>query len=368
VNAVQSVLIRSTAGGFEPRIIFAQRLLEETIGYVSRITWLRSSQDEAFLGKNSDNVFRLQAAYGRGWKNTFSHFLFFFFVLRRLHSLKPKVIYACDLDTLLPALVWSANKKVIIVFDQYDPFSARTKNNFMQWMINKFEYFITKKADIKIAANRSRVPQNKRETWYEIKNIYPVSIPSTTTKKTAPPLVILYGGILSIDRGLVACAEAISQEPDWEFHLYGQGLMSSVLNARNFHNVFVYAPVPHDQLIQLASESSLYLATYDPARAHNRATASNKLFEAAQLGVPLLTSKGTEIGREAESFNLGWSVTYNSISEIRAVLKEFSVNSTAIGDTLSGNLNSYYESNLEESRLEVSKVKSRIKYLLGDQM
>jgi glycosyltransferase involved in cell wall biosynthesis len=280
--------------------------------------------------------------------------------------MKPKVIYACDLDTLLPALIWRQNKKAIIVFDQYDPFSARINKSYLQWIVDKFEYSVAKKADIRIAANQSRVPKKKRDAWHEIKNIYPLNLPSTAIPKAARPLVLFYGGILSIDRGLMACAEAISQEPEWEFHLYGQGLIFSALNSRNFPNVFVHSPVPHDHLMQLAGKSNLYLATYDPGRAHNRSTASNKLFEAAQLGVPLLTSKGTELGLEIESFNLGWSVAFNNISDIRSVLQSFTTNTTNFDGVLRENLNLYYKSHLEKSKLETIKIKSRIKYLLGE--
>ena len=170
-----------------------------------------------------------------------------------------------------------------------------------------------------------------------------------------------------MDRGLIACAEAISHEPQWEFHLYGQGEVASSLTARKYRNVFVHAPVPHDYLIKLASEATIYLAMYDPARAHNRFTASNKLFEAAQLGVPILTSKDTELGNEITYFNLGWSVSYNNISDIRSVLQEFVIKKTRMDETLRANLNSYYKSNLEIQSLEAIKVKSGIQHLVGGQ-
>ena len=345
---------------------FAQRLLEDSAGSVSIVTWVRSSQDEIFLGSNPDNVLRLKAAYGRGWKNTFGHLKFFTFVIKRLYALKPQIVYACDLDTLIPSLIWRANKRAVVIFDQFDPFSSRTNNHLLQQVVDKFECFIAKKSDIRIVANKSRIPQHMSDAWHEIKNIHPINIPLRTNSNNVGPRVLFYGGILSMDRGLIACAEAISHEPQWEFHLYGQGEISSLLAARKYRNVFVHKPVPHKFLIELASGANLYLATYDPARRQNRSTASNKLFEAAQLGIPLLTSKGTDIGDETATFNLGWSVIYNSISDIRTVLREYSEQISTSSEIYKKNLNSFYESNIEKSELETRKIKSRLRYLLGE--
>ena len=360
----QSVLIRSTTGWFEPRFKSAEKLLVELFGPALPITWSRTLNDDLVELSNWENVFRVKAGYGRGWRNLIHHLAFFFFVIRRLNVIQPRLIYACDLDTLLPSLIWRFNKNCLIIYDQFDPLSARTKSKSLGFLMNKFEYKLSGLSDVQITANRLRIPQNLRESWFEIKNLFPIGAP-TTSSKSDFPLVLFYGGILSEDRGLLACADAISKEKDWEFHLYGQGDLSKTLTSKNFANVFVHQPVTHDELMSLASGSHLFLAMYDPSLSHNVFTASNKLFEAAQLGSPILTNNGTSIGFFTVQAKLGWTVTYNDTEEIRQVLREVSKASLSTQKTLTNNLLSFYSSQKIEKDAELDRISIRIKALLG---
>lgn len=360
----QSVLIRSTVGGFEPRFRSAQELLSELFDSVSPIVWSRTPKDSIFLESQSENILQIPAGYGRGKRNFFSHLKFFFFIMRRLRIIRPQLIYACDLDTLIPSLFWAMNRKVIVVFDQFDPLSARISNPFLSFIVDKIEYLSAQNSQIRISANKFRVPKNQRDDWFELKNVYSFRSNLNGTSKITPPYILFYGGILSQDRGLLACADVVSQEPDWEFHLYGQGVVSTLLANRKYKNVILHEPLPHEELIQLAKNSDLFLAMYDPSRSHNRFTASNKLFEAAQLGRPLLANTNTHIGETVASFNLGWTVNYNNEKEIRKVLREVIENSISPDQSKSSNLKLYFKLEVEKHDRELDVIKSSIKILL----
>jgi glycosyltransferase involved in cell wall biosynthesis len=84
----------------------------------------------------------------------------------------------------------------------------------------------------------------------------------------------------------------------------------------------MHEPVVHEELMRIAKNADLFLAMYDPSRSNNQFTASNKLFEAAQLGVPLLTSRNTQLGDVVDDHNLGWTVKHEVTKEISAVLSE----------------------------------------------
>jgi glycosyltransferase involved in cell wall biosynthesis len=322
VKPCQSVLIRSTSGGFEPRFESAREFLKGFGDPVTPIIWSRTVRDYVFLDCESENVFEIQANYGRGWRNLFSHLKFSLFILRRLQVIKPKLIYACDMDTLLPSLIWALNKKVVIVFDQFDPLSIRTRNRFLSLIIGRLEIYLSKKSDIKITANKLRIPDDFRDDWFELKNAFGFDLNLKEFHKKKPPFVLFYGGILSPDRGLLACAAAVSQEPDWEFHLYGQGSISDLFVNGKFRNVFMHEPVVHEELMRIAKSADLFLAMYDPSRSNNQFTASNKLFEAAQLGIPLLTSRYTQLGDVVEDHDLGWTVKHGDTKEISAILSK----------------------------------------------
>jgi hypothetical protein len=364
VEHPQSVLIRSTIGWFEPRFKSAEVYLEELLGSVSPITWSRTHNDINTELSDPENVFKAKADYGRGWRNIFRHLAFFFFVISRLNAIQPKVIYACDLDTLLPSLIWRRNKNCLIIFDQFDPLSARTQNKTLRSLMNEFEYKISQLSDVQITANRLRIPMKLRASWHEVKNLFPIHSPATSTKSDEP-LTLFYGGVLGFDRGLLACAEAISLEEEWEFHLYGQGALSDTLTSKNFSNVYVHPPVLHDELMTIASNSHLFLAMYDPLLAHNKYTASNKLFEAAQLGLPILTNNGTNIGYLTVQANLGWSIAYNDTGEIIRVLKEFAQTTQGTRETLKKNQFAFYTTQKIENDAELDRLKIRVKELLG---
>jgi glycosyltransferase involved in cell wall biosynthesis len=170
---------------------------------------------------------------------------------------------------------------------------------------------------------------------------------------------------LSLDRGLIACAEAISEERNWEFHLYGQGELSKTLISESFRNVFVHQSIPHEELMTIASRSNLFLLMYDPSFEHNKFTASNKLFEAAQLGLPILTNDGTSVGSLTVQANLGWSITYNDAAEIRRVLWEVGKISLVSRDTLKANLYAFYKSQKTLNDAEMDKIRVKVRALLG---
>ncbi len=361
---LRSVLIRSTTGWFEPRFHAAEKYIKELPGSASSITWSRTVNDELVTPNGVDNTFKIKADYGRGWKNVVHHAAFFFFVVRRLHAIKPSLIYACDLDTLLPSLIWRFNKNCLIVYDQFDPLSARTRNRILRLLLDKVEYRLADMSDLQITANKLRIPRKLRGSWFELKNLFPIK-PTAASTKSNSSFILFYGGILALDRGLLACAEAVSMEQEWEFHLYGQGEFSKTLALRNFKNVFVHEPVPHEELMSIASRSHLLLAMYDPRLSHNRLTASNKLFEAAQLGIPILTNGGTSIGFRTLENSLGWCINYNNHEEIRNVLQEVSKISSHARNNYTENLKTFYLSEKKERDLELDKIRVRVNAFLG---
>jgi glycosyltransferase involved in cell wall biosynthesis len=92
----------------------------------------------------------------------------------------------------------------------------------------------------------------------------------------------------------------------------------------NSKNVFLHGRVEHRLMLDFAAKSDIYLALYDEDKLNNRFTASNKLYEAAQLGIPLLTSKGTSLANTVLRWKLGWVIDANNPNEFLEVLKESS--------------------------------------------
>jgi hypothetical protein len=363
-NRRKIVLIRSTPGVFEPRFMFAKDFLSVFGSNPITITWSRTLSDISHPSSDAKSVFSHQAAYGRGWKNALIHLRFMFFTYSEIRKINPDLVYACDLDTLIPSMLWRIRSKKPIVFDQFDPLSARSKSRILSTALDYLEYFLSSKADLRITANMMRVKSRTRKSWIEVKNLFVFTLETKKELEFSDKFKLIYGGVLSFDRGLIECAKAIAMKPDWEFHLYGQGDLLSELRDQGFKNVFVHNPIPHLELMKISSGADLLAAMYDPSRTHNRLTASNKLFEACQLGVPLLTTKETSIGEITERNHLGWSVKYADALQITMVLDEIRSYSEENRLNIINNMQSYFESQLKDRDIALNALSISVRKLL----
>lgn len=357
---VSSVLIRSTSGTSEPRYRHASGILRNLAGEPHHINWLRSSADGKNLADSSRDLFEVSAPYGAGIKNYIAHLRFNFYVFCMLWRIKPQIIYACDFDTYLPSFLYKIFKPVILIYDQFDPLSARVGNNFLCQLLDAFENTCTKKADIRITANLQRIPLSLRESWIEVKNLFQFELDTSLRRDSQNTFELFYGGILNHDRGLFECLTVIQKKSTWRIDIFGQGPERSELEKVSGANVGIHNHLPHIELMQRAQTADLYLALYDPSRRNNRLTASNKLYEAAQLGVPLLTSKGTYLGDTVQKFNLGWAVTYGDFDEIEGVLDEFENMSKFLRVELSNNLETFFQDEIIEQNTNILAMKNRI--------
>jgi glycosyltransferase involved in cell wall biosynthesis len=359
-HLVSSVLIRSTSGTSEPRYRHASGILRNLAGEPQHINWLRSSADSKNLRDSSRNLFEVSAPYGAGIKNYIAHLRFNIFVFRMLWRIKPDIIYACDLDTYLPSFLYKIFQPAILIYDQFDPLSARVDNSLLCHFLNTVENTLTKKADIRITANSQRIPSSLRESWIEIKNLFPIKLSANKLRDSQNTFQLFYGGILNRDRALFECLTVIQKKSGWRIDIFGQGPERSELEKVSGANIGIHNQLPHTELMQRAQKADLYLAQYDPSSRNNRQTASNKLFEAAQLGVPLLTSKGTYLGDIVQKFNLGWAVTYGDFKEIERALDEYASLSKVQRVELIDNLESFFRHEIKAQNSEIIVLENRI--------
>ena len=310
-------------GMSEPRYEHVSKFIE-TLGYQSRhANWARSSADEKLEDGLDRNLFKATAPYGAGFSNYLNHLRFNLYILKMLWSIKPQIIYACDFDTYLPCFFYRLFFPAILIFDQFDPLSARVSNKYFGGFIDYLEISFSKKANIRVTANLQRIPRNLRGDWIEIKNLFPVKMNMKSPQTQQDGFKLFYGGVLSHDRGLIECAKVVKTKKSWRLDIYGQGPVRKNLEEIVGKNIGIHNQVSHEELMNYAQTADLYLALYDPSNSNNRLTASNKLYEAAQLGIPLLTSKGTHLGGIVQKFKLGWSVTYGDSEEIAGALNDY---------------------------------------------
>ena len=355
-----SVLIRSTIGTSEPRYKHASEILRNVTNLTLHINWARSREDTQNIHDKNRNVFNLPAPYGGGVRNYFAHLRFQIYAFRKLWFLKPQIIYACDLDTFIPSFIYRIFRPVLLIFDQFDPLSARVDNRFNRAFLDYFEITLVKKADIRITANVQRIPLHLSESWIEIKNLFPFYLGVDNQRVTQDGFQLFYGGILSRDRGLIDLINVVQKKKTWRIDIYGQGPDRDRLIMFTGTNVAIHDYLPHDKLMKRAQSADLYVAQYDPTIRNNRLTASNKLFEAAHLGIPLLTSKGTFLGDIVQKFKLGWAVSYGDSKEIASVLDEFVSLSEMQRAEMVSNLGYFFQDEIQGQIVNIQILENRI--------
>ena len=359
-HSISSVLSRSTMGVSEPRYRQASELLRRLGFETHDINWARTGEALKNFEGGLQNLFRLNARYGAGILNYFMHFRFNIFILRRIWIIKPKVIYACDFDTLLPSIVYKAFNPTILIFDQFDPLSARVTNKHIGSALDILENFFAKKSDIRITANLQRVSETVRTSWIEIKNLIPLNMVKEDHREERNVFQLFYGGILTHDRGLLHCIDVIEKKKTWRVNIFGEGPERSSLEKRVGSNISLHDQVPHSELMIRARAANLYLAQYDPCSRNNRFTASNKLYEAAQLGIPLLTSKNTHMGEIVQKFELGWAVTYGDSEEFEAALDEYACMTETQRIGLVDNLTRFLQDEIDAQNSNIEILEHRI--------
>jgi glycosyltransferase involved in cell wall biosynthesis len=359
-QVVNSVLIRSTMGTSEPRYRHVSELIEELGFQTNHINWARSSGAEYAADDLNRNLFKATAPYGAGFSNYFNHVRFNFYILKTLWRIKPRVIYACDFDTFAPSLLYRIFRPAVLIFDQFDPLSARVRNRFVKCVIDFIEHTVSKNADIRITANLERIPVIQRGDWIEIKNLFPLYLTKRIFRTQKNCFQLFYGGVLGNDRGLLECAKVIEGMKSWRLDIFGQGPIRNNLEELIGENIDIHNQLPHEDLMNYAQTADLYLALYDPSDSNNRLTASNKLYEAAQLGIPLLTSKGTFLGDIVQMFKLGWSVAYGNSEEIKGALDEYEILSEIQRAEIVDNLTRFFQTEIEGQKSSILLLENTI--------
>ena len=361
----RSVVIRSTSGQFEPRFVSAIQFLSEISSDVSAITWSRTVIESNIVDQDDSWVFKARADYGVGFKNYVSHLKFMLYTYTSLKKINPNLVYACDLDTLIPSLVWGRKKSNLLIFDQFDPLSVKASNPILSRILDGLELALSKRANFRITPNINRIDSDYTSEWIEIKNLFEIENSENLDQSSSNCLLLFYGGVLTKDRGLTALGSAVTTLPQWEFQIFGQGPELGGLQSLKNSRIMTGGLLDHKLLMKEAQRADLYAALYDPKFIHNKKTASNKLFEAAQLGVPLLATKNTYLGEIVEKHRLGWTVRYDDIQGIMDALTACGEMELQEKSEIKMNLQGYFEDQLFAKRESLNRLSSEVKRALG---
>lgn len=318
------VFIRSNPVVSDPRVEKEVRSLTDHGFKVTVLAWDREggvSDFESFGNKIICRL-RLRAPYQKLVIIAYYPF-FWLWILSRLIRIHPKIVHACDLDSMLPALVYRLLKRdAKVIFDVFDSYGllVQARNKVLGSIVRCIELLVASRSDAFITVSQERL-----DLFHGIKlrlveivmNCPPLNggLPYyTQTEEHAQVFRIVYAGIITSDRGLIELAKAIKDLSNVEFVVAGRVIDSKILNRLvHFPNVKYVGQLRFHESLMLERSANVIPLLYDLSVPINKTATPNKLFEAMMLGVPIITNL-THILREVPC---GISVCYGDIDEIR---------------------------------------------------
>lgn len=239
--------------------------------------------------------------------------------------LRPKVIHAYDLDTIVPALIARLFLRCKVVYDIADWYAVSRRVGWLRSLFERAERWACQKADLVILAHEERlqqvgfVPRN----WLVMYNT-PRDIHGSVRARKAKPgadSYFAYIGVLQPDRGIEAVVEAtIAVGAQLVIAGFGplEGYCRRVAATRD--GVEFLGQTPYEQTLEIEGNAIAIIALYDPREPNNQLAAPNKLYEAMMLGRPLITTKGTLVGEVVEREGIGITVAYGDVQELSQAL------------------------------------------------
>ncbi|MGB9885740.1 MAG: glycosyltransferase family 4 protein [Moorellales bacterium] len=304
-RAPNVMVLRSTAAVMEPRVLRTCRALIEIGCRVNLILWDRLSEANWLLDKVEVTLVRVPGEYGGGWRLLKALVRWNLALLRYLLAQNPDAIHACDLDTVVPALVARKLRGSKVVYDIFDWYADTHPVGTLRPLVASLERWIARQVDCVIIAHEARARQlglemaaRKDGRQPHIVCIY--NAPEIVDGRTVhapgglPSRYIAYCGLLAEERGIETLIEAAALA-NIDLVIAGWGPLEGLCRERSAQNPRVHwlGRLPHQEVLAVEANAVANVALYDPSVPNNRYAAPNKLFESMALGRPFVTNDGT---------------------------------------------------------------------------
>jgi glycosyltransferase involved in cell wall biosynthesis len=300
---------------------------------ISALGWNRDSVSREKINNYISKVelFNLKTSF---WKPSLFRILirlviffppFWVWVFTKLSVSRPKVVHACDLDSVLPCYLYTRifrRKLVFEVFDRYAMTFIPLKFKRLYTMVNSLEEFFSKHSDVLIIANGEITLDTfqKRPKKSAIVLNCPddqlVDIPQDQSWKEI--FTIVFTGHIRRYRGLETLTTAICDLENVELIITGRTEDKDLLaQIQEISNVKYLGFLEDDSVVRTELASDIMVALYDPDILGNTIMLPNKLFEAMMCGISIITNLAHEIVNDTQC---GIIVEYDNIKQIKEAI------------------------------------------------
>lgn len=239
---------------------------------------------------------------------------------------QPDIIHANDLNALIPAYAAARKLKCRLVYDSHEicveNHTGKRRKVFQAYMKWE-EQHIVKKIDLMVSVSNAAADYFANE--YNIKRPMVVThgplqneIVGISNVKNEGFEVLNHGQFYA-GRGydiMVEAAALLKEYPEIRMALRGFGVLEDKLKNRakqlNLDNVIFYPRVHVEELIPMASHSMVGLAVTEPICLNFKLSVSNKLFEYASAGLPVIMSDIPEHRYLNDKYHFGVVIPQNT--------------------------------------------------------
>ena len=254
-------------------------------------------------------------------------------IYKKILECKPDIIHANDLNALIPAYKASKKLKCRLIYDTHEIFLENpwiANNPAVKFVWGFYEKHIIKKVDLVVCVSNAAAEYLQEKYNIEKPTVVTNCISaknhiSEKVEKTEPKQILNHGQFYG-GRGydiMIDAAPLLREFADLQVVLRGFGPMEEELHnkAKGYDNVYFAPPVKVEELIPMASHAWVGLAITEAISLNFKLSVSNKIFEYAAAGLPVIMSDIPEHRYLNEKYNFGIIIEKDTPEEIaKAVL------------------------------------------------
>jgi glycosyltransferase involved in cell wall biosynthesis len=297
------------------------------------LRWSREGKQEIPDNEEQDSqAFNLTAPeYGVKLRTSIGFLLrlpiFWIWVFLKLCILKPKIVHACNLDTILPCYIYKALFGKKLVFDILDRFAPPYVPNDRSFLFKKYcsvvssvEEMFAKNSDVLLAVSDKifLTFQKKPKKCITIMNCC-LDRKSNKSKNEENGFKLITTSNVRPARGLETLIEVLKELKDTELLITGR-MKDKVLLERikELPNIRYLGLVEQDKFVDLETSCDVMIALYDlqiqPIYNYGMA---NKILEAMMCGLPIVTNIADEFMTDTRC---GIVVEYGNVEQIKQAI------------------------------------------------
>lgn len=273
--------------------------------------WNRTAKDKG----NNDRASYLLTGGGYG-----SHILLLAYPLWMIvlfcnllfsRSLKKYIIIAINFECGLPLYLISKIRNVPYIYEVYDEFAI--SHNFpllVKKMLIKLDHRIMRKARFVIHVDANRITYNQCKTVIIENSPYDYYCGKDINYDLMKHSFAIVGNI-SRTRGIDQIYLFAQKHPEISFLLAGT-FYDSIYKKMllSLPNITYYERMPQEELFKKMIQCCGIFSLYDPSLEINRLAASNKVYDAMMLGIPVITNPEVTNSKFIKEHNVGIIVNY----------------------------------------------------------